>query len=231
MASERSFQDRISRAAALKDAVALFTPAYAPVDPKFTLLALGTAVSQAENASDRVDQNQLPYEDAVTARKALVKALGPLITQSLAYIKSNTAWAKRYEAIKKAADKVRGVQPKAPKKGADPDPDKKARERGERSHAEIVAFFRSYLTRLAAIEGYAPPDEKIAIPTLEVNCQELEDLNTSLSTLGQILADGIRDRQEVMQTLKSVFDGIKISTKGQYGLRSPEYSAISGIKW
>jgi hypothetical protein len=190
-----------------------------------------TAATQAADASTLVDENHIPYDEDVAARQALVKALGPLITQSIAYVKSNTAWAKRYEAIKKSADKVRGVRPKAPKKGADPEPDKKTRERGERSYAEIAAFFRGYLTRLEALVGYAPPDSKITLATLQTTWRQLDDLNKGLSTLGQVLADAIRDRQEAMETLKSVFDGVKTTVKGQYGVRSSQYTAISGIKW
>ena len=234
MASERTFQDRYQRGTSLRDAVATLAPAYSPPDPKFTLAALTAALAAADAANTAVTDKRALYEDDVSDRQALVKTLGPLVTQSLAHIKGNTAWAKRYDAVKKAADKVRGVRPAAPKKGADPEPDAKTREKGERSFVEIAAFFKAYLARLSALAGYAPTDDAIKLPALEAAALQLDDLNQSVSALSQDLADAIRDRADAYTGpagLKFVFDGVKTSVKGQYGQKSPNYSAVSGMKW
>ena len=234
MASERTFQDRYQRANSLKDAVVLLTPAYAPADPKYSVAALTTALGAADTANLAVTDKRAFYEDDVSDRQALVKALGPLVTQSLAHVKSNTAWAKRYDAVKKAADKVRGVRPKAPKKSADPDPDQKTRESGERSFVEIAAFFNAYIARLGALSGYAPSDDAIKLPALQATWLQLDDLNKSISNLSQDLADAIRDRADAYTGkagLKFVFDGVKTSVKGQYGQKSPNYSAVSSMRW
>ncbi|GAA5484717.1 hypothetical protein [Haloferula sargassicola] len=69
-------------------------------------------------------------------------------TQALAYVKSNSGWANRYEAIKKLADKVRGVTP--PKPGG-PDPEAKARETGEQSYVEIASHLKNFTDRLEAL--------------------------------------------------------------------------------
>jgi hypothetical protein len=44
-------------------------------------------------------------------------------------------------------------------------------------------------------------------------------------------ANPLPDRQDAMATLKTTFDGVKTSVKGQYGQRSPEYAGISAISW
>lgn len=234
MASERSFQDRYQRGTSLKNAVATFTPAYSPPDPKFTLAALGISLAAADAANLDVTEKRALYQDDVDDRQALVKSLSPLVTQSLAHVKSNTAWAKRYDAVKKAADKVRGIRPKPPKKSADPEPDKKARESGERSYVEIAAFFKAYIARLTALAGYAPTDDAIKLPALEAAALQLDDLNQSVSTLSQDLADAIRDRADAYTGpagLKFVFDGVKTSVKGQYGQSSPNTRAVSAMRW
>lgn len=233
MASEKSFQDRAQRAGELRAAVAGMLPAYAPADSNFSLAAFATAITAAETANDRVETVRIPFDDQTDDREELLKTIGPLTTQALAYVKSNTAWAKRHEAVKKAADKVRGVRPYK-KKSADPDPDAKKRQQGERSYVEIAGFFKTFWNRLELLAGYAPPDGRIAVDALQDTWAELDGLNKSLPTAGEALADAIADRSEAFigaKGLKFVFDGVKTSVKGQYGQGSANYKSISGNKW
>lgn len=235
MASEQSFTDRVQRAGELGTSVAGMTPPYAPADAAFSLTALNAAVAAAKAANTAVDDARPPYQDAVGDRAALVKLIGPLVTQSLAYVKSNTAWAKRYDAVKNLADKVRGISPPKPKvKVADPAPDKKERSRGEQSYVEIATHLKRYIARLEGLAGFAPQDDKISIAAFTEHWTTLDGLNQSLPTLAQTLADAITDRQEAYTGptgLKFVFDGVKTSVKGQYGQSSVAYKSISGKKW
>ena len=233
MPSEKSFTDRVQRSEELLTAVAAMSPAYSPADPAFTLAKLTTAVAAAKAANTAVDVARPPYQDDVADRSALVKLIRPLITQSLAYVKSNTAWAKRYDAVKGLADKVRGVQP--PKaKPVDPAPDKKERNRGEQSYVEIAAHLKRYIARLEGLAGFAPQDPKISLAALNGHLSALDGPNQSLPELSQTLADAISDRQDAYfgpTGLKFVFDGVKTSVKGQYGQSSAEYKSISGKRW
>jgi hypothetical protein len=237
MASEQSFTDRVQGTDELGTSVAGMTPPYAPADAAFSLTALNAAVAAAKAANTAVDDARPPYQDAATDRAALVKLIGPLVTQSLAYVKSNTAWAKRYDAVKNLADKVRGISPpkaKTKAKVADPAPDKKERSRGEQSYVEIAAHLKRYIARLEGLGGFAPQDEKISIASFTEHWTTLDGFNQSLPTLAQTLADAISDRQEAYTGptgLKFVFDGVKTSVKGQYGQASVAYKSISGKKW
>lgn len=233
MPSEQSFTDRIQRSDELHTAVAAMSPAYAPADHAFTLASLTASIAASNAANTAVDDARPPYQDDVADRSALVKLLGPLITQSLAYVKSNTAWAKRYDAVKNLADKVRGVHPPRAKP-ADPAPDKKERNRGEQSYVEIAAHLKRYIARLEGLAGFAPQDPKISLASLTGHHATLDGLNQSLPALSQALADAISDRQEAYTGpagLKFVFDGVKTSVKGQYGQASAEYKSISGKRW
>jgi hypothetical protein len=233
MASEKSFQDRIQHGTELAAAVTLMNPAYAPVDEKYSLTALNSAVATAEMCNNHVEATRIPFTDASSDRAALVKTIGPLVTQSLAHVKSNTAWANRFEAAKNAADKVRGVRP-PPARTADPDPDAKKRESGECSYVEIAAFLNSYITRLTGLTGYAPQDSKIDIAAFTTLWTNLDALNKSLPVTASALADAISDRKEAFlgaTAFKFVFDGVKASVKGQYGQTSPQYKSVSGISW
>jgi hypothetical protein len=233
MQSEKSFHDRVQRAEKLHITVSAFVPAYQPADAAYTLAAFTAAIGRASNANAAVDAARVPYKDKAADRAALVKSLGPLVTQSLAYVKSNTAWAKRYDAIKALADKVRGVRPPRPKV-VDPAADQKTRNSGELSHAEIAAHLKRYIARLEALTGYAPPDAKISIAQLTAQLTTLTEWNQSVPALAQTLTDAIADRQESYNGptgLKACFDGVKVSVKGQYGQTSTQYKSISGMRW
>lgn len=233
MASEKSFQDRVQRSNELQAAVSGMDPAYAPADVKFTLAAFTAAITTTETANNTVETCRVPYLNPISDRSALAKTIGPLATQALAYVKSNTAWGNRHEAVKKAADKVRGVRTAAPKP-ADPEPEPKQRESGERSYVEIAAFLKSYIERLEDLGGYTPPDSRIGITALTTLWTTLDDFNKTIPIASRALADAIADRQESftgLTGLKFVFDGVKASVKGQYGQASLPYKAISGIMW
>jgi hypothetical protein len=234
MASERSFQDRCQRARSLHDGVALLTPAYAPPDPGFTLAALATALAAADAANSLVTERRALHQDAVSDRKALVKALGPLVTRSLCHVRGNSAWAPRLEAVKNAADKVRGTRPRRKRKPTDPPAPRKPRQMAERSYVEIAAHLQAYIARLAALPGYAPADDSIKLPALEALHLQLDALNQNLSTLRQSLADAIHDRADAHRGpagLKSVFLGVKTSVRGQYPRGSLHTRAISAMRW
>lgn len=233
MSSERSFIDRIQRAEEFDTAVTAITPAYSPADARFSLAALRASIATAKAANQAVDEARPPYQDEVADRTAIIKVINPLITQSLAYVKSNTAWAKRFDAVKDLADKVRGVTP--PKiKASSPESDKKERNRGERSFVEIAAHLKRYIARLEGLSGYAPPDAKISLATLTDHLSTLNELNQAIPAHAQTLADAIVDRQEAYTGatgLKFVFTGVKTSVKGQYGQTSLPYQSISGMRW
>ncbi len=233
MPSERSFIDRIQRAEEFHIAVTSITPIYTPADARFSLAMLSSAIAAAKATNQAVDEARPPYQDDVADRIAIIKVINPLVTQSLAYVKSNTAWAKRFDAIKDLADKVRGVTPHKDK-ASSPEPDKKERNRGEQSFVEIAAHLKRYIARLESLSGYAPPDAKISLATFNEHLTTLTDLNQSIPAHAQTLADAIVDRQEAYigaTGLKFVFTGVKTSVKGQYGHTSLPYRSISGIRW
>ena len=233
MASERSFPDRVQKSAELKAAVLLLVPTYAPADSKFAVSALTTAITASTSGNATVESLRIPYQDLVDDREALLKTLGPLVTQALNYVKSNTLWAKRYDAIKRAADKARGVSYKKTK-NVDPDPDAKVRQSGERSYVEIANYFKIFVDRLMALGGYLPPDTKITTTALYAQHTLLAGMNTSMPGLEEALADAISDRHETFFNatgLKFVFDGVKAAVKGQYGVSTPQYGMVKGIKW
>lgn len=238
MASERSYEDRQQKALELKGAVDNFTPVYDPEDTAFSVASLDTAITAAATANTEVDDAKQPWENAVAARQAAVAQIMPLVTQSLAYVSSNTAWKSRFQSVKRAADKVRGH---TKKKRATPPPTgggsaaaEKKREQGQRGYMEIAEFFRQYISRLTALTGYAPSSADISLASLGTLKTALDGYNTSIPDLSQTLGDAIRDRQTAYDSetgLHFVFKGVKAAVKGQYGQKSPQFAQVTLIKW
>lgn len=233
MASEQSFLDRKQKALTLKGAIDSFAPAYAPEDDTFSATGLGDAIAAVTAANTAHDDAMQPWENAVDERVALVKSIGPLVTQSLAYVKSNTAWKAKFDNVKKAADKVRGVR-KPPRPALPEGTSDKKREQGQRGFMEIAEFFRQYISRLTALTGYAPTSASISLANLGALRTQFDALNESIPDLSQTLADAIGDRQTAYDDetgLHFVFKGVKDSVKAQYGQASQEFAQVKGIKW
>jgi hypothetical protein len=233
MASEQSFLDRKQKALTLKGAIDTFDPAYAPQDAAFSSASLQDAIDAVTDANTAHDDAKQPWETAVDERQALMKSLGPLVTQSLAYVKSVTAWKARYESVKKAADKVRGVRkpalPALPENTTE-----KKREQGQRGYVEIAEFFRQYIARITSLTGYAPTSANISLASLGALRTQFDALNESIPDLSQTFSDAIGDRQlayDDVSGLHFVFKGVKDAVKAQYGQASNQYNQVKGIRW
>ena len=60
---------------------------------------------------------------------------------------------------------------------------------------------------------------------------ELVLMNGAIPGLARPLADAIADRQVAFTALKTAFDGVKTSVKGQYGQTSVQFDAVRGMAW
>ena len=233
MASERSFLDRYQKGLTLKGAIETMTPVYDAEDDDFSLVSLDAALAAADDANTAHDEASQPWTNAVADRAALLKQLNPLVTQSLSYVKSNTAWKNRYLQVKAAADKVRGHR--KPPKPAPPDgTTDKTREQGQRGYMEIAGFFRQYLSRLTKLTSYAPSSANITLASLTALSTQFDALNESIPNLEQTLSDAAGDRQRAFDKVSGlhyVFLGVKTAVKAQYGQSSQEYSQVKGIRW
>ena len=233
MNSKQSFSDHLQHAATLEAAVLLLSPVYVPGDIKFTVAELASAIAVSTAATETVETLKIPLQDLVSDRAALVKAIRPLVTQAVGFVKSNTAWSDRFVAVKRVADKVRKV-PSSKMEAGDGGPTGQARAKVEGSFVEIAAFFKTFVDRLISLPGYAPPDTKISTTELLALHTQFEAMNTARPTLADALADAITDRKETFlgpTGLKFVFDGVKTSVKGQYGQGSTQYGMVKGIRW
>jgi hypothetical protein len=245
--SEKTYRDRQTKAEGLRDACAGFSPAFVPADASLTVanfsafLAGGGGVTLAvEAANTAVETLESGYTSNATTRVALVKTIRAAATQATGYVKSNKAWKNEYKAVKRLADKLRGVVP--PKKTAPPPPpgseppaEAKKRNQGQQAYGEILAHLSGLTAALTACPGYNPPGAEITISKFNEYQSSLRSLNAGLSQTENNLGTARSKRQRLYYEgeacLEAKFQAIKNAVKGQYGQASAEYGAVKGKKW
>lgn len=239
--SEKSFRDRQGKAQLLQDTVEGFTPAFAPADSSLSAANFQITIDGVDAANSNVETLAGNYTTAATQRVALVKTVRTAVTQSLGYIKSNSAWAADYKRAKMAADKLRNMStpsqtapPPDDGGGTTPPAEEKKRNKGQQAYVELVAHYQAFVNAATACAGYAPPAAEISLMKLNEHLSVFKGLNNFLSTLdGQLTsARSLRSRLYFSQAgLQVKFQSIKDAVKGQYGLASAEFGAVKAIKW
>ena len=239
--SEKSFRDRQGKAQLLKDAVASFTPAYAPADTALTVSSFQTFITSVGTANTLVENLTVGYTNAATARVNLVKTIRATVTQAVGYVKSNKAWVSQFKAVKAAADKMRGVRPptgtKAPVEvppGGPVPPAEVARSKGEQGYVELAAHLGTFITALNACSPYTPTATGISLATFGSLVTQFNSANTSISNLTPPLTTAREARRRlyyVGDCLEKKFQAVKEAVKGQYNQSSPEYLTVRGIRW
>ena len=232
--SENSFVDRLKKSRDLQAAVATLVPVFAPADVSLSAAAFFSQIATVALLNTALDGPKTVLADAILARVADTKTTKTLLTQLVAFVKSNSVWKSKYPRIKDLADKVRGFKPprKAPLPGPTPAP--KPRDRGDGSYAEIAANFTALVSALGTLSGFNPPDNAIKLITLQPLAGRLATNNVAVATADQEVAEAQRNRFAGYYGpggLKERFAAIKTAVKGQYGQNSPQWGQVKGIRW
>lgn len=240
--AEKSYRDRQGRAQLLIDTCGLLAPAYAPGDPSLTKPNFILFLNGVESANTNVANLEVNYTNNAASRIVLLKSIRDGATQAVAYVKSNSAWATQFKAVKMAADKLRGVSPPskpAPPPAGGPDGEPPAatekRNKGEQAYVELQAHFSTLISALTACSGYAPPSMNISLGTFNSLLSQFRGLNMFICQLSGQLTTAREARRSLYyagaQCLERKFQAIKNSVKGQYGQNSAQYAAVKSIKW
>ena len=240
--SEKSYRDREGKSQSLREAIAGFTPVFAPADISLNATSFQTFIGGAAAANTNVETLEINYTNNATARVALVKTIRAAVTQAVGFIKSNKAWATQFKAVKMAADKIRGVSPPTkivlpppPAPGEPPTPPNKPRSKGEQAYVELAAHLEGFITAISACTPYAPPSAAITIPTFSASLSQFKGLNSFICTLDTQLTSAREARLALYYNgdscLERKFQAVKEAVKGQYGQTSTQYGAVKSMKW
>ena len=232
--SEKSFADRLQRGRQMQTTIAVFTPAFAPIDVTLAPAAFGTFLDELDVLHVATGTLVSQYSTEVPLRNDMVTTIKRLAAQVLSTIKSNPAWKNHVPAIKSLADKIRGVRPKAPK--TEPPPpgtppaEIKRRSTGEQGYGDIEDNFKRLIATLGGVPGYTPPAAEITIATLTTLALTYGTKNLTMATLFAQLTTKQRDRSDGFKLLNTKMKAIKQAIRGQYGPGSPESDQTGGIE-
>ncbi|MEK6261234.1 MAG: hypothetical protein AABP62_21750 [Planctomycetota bacterium] len=232
--SETSYLDRLGRGRTMQAAIAGFSPAFAPADTSLLPAAFATFLDSLDTLNTTTVTLVDQYLAAADGRKTTVKNLYDRAGRILAYVASNTNWAKQVRSVKTIVDKIRGNEPRPPKPptGAETPDQNKQRSSGERSYAEMEGHLNRLIPALEAIAGYAPPAIELTLVHLEGLASSLHTQNLNVANLERQTAAQQAERSETYNGdagLREKMKAIKAAARAQYGSSSSEYESVKSI--
>jgi hypothetical protein len=237
MPTESSYADRLGRAQLMQGTIALFTPAFAPADATLTAAGFAGFCSTVETACDETAVALDAWRTVVKERQDLVKELKATATRVIAYLNSSAAFAGALRNAKAAADKLRGMKPRAPKtpEPAPGSPAAKPRNSGDLSYADIEKHFKVLINAVTGLAGYAPvpAGNPITLANLSATLSAYKGKNSALIILESTWRDKVDQRSAKFDApggLREKMKAIKNATKAQYGQASSQYSQVKNIK-
>lgn len=237
MPTESSFADRLARGQLMQGKIALFTPAFAPADGTLTAASFLTFCGTVEAANDETAVALDAWRTVVKERQDLVKEMKATATRVIAYLKSSPTFAGRLKNAKAAADKLRGVRPRAPKNPppAPGTPAAKKRNTGDQSYADLEKHFKVLINAVTGLAAYAPAPltNPITLANLNGTLSTYKSKNAALIPLESTWRDKVDARSKKFDGpggLRAKMKAIKNATKAQYGQNSSQYEQVKNIK-
>jgi len=232
--SEEGFADRLQRARTVQSAIAQFDPAFDPADESLDPATFDVFLDDLDEQNTNTATDVGTYSTDVNARVDMVKDVKKRVLRVKAYVKSNVAWKNHFPKVRSLSDKIRGYRPSTPKPPAGDEPPgsppAKVRSKGEQSYGEIEENLERLIAAVQAIPGYAPPAAELSIASLQALATSLSTKNSTMGSLSIQVNVKQRERVSGFNTLSDKISAIKEAVKSQYGIDSPEYQSIKGIK-
>lgn len=228
---EYSFADKVGKSKLIKEAADGFAPAFNSPNPEDELSVFGGHITDCENKNVDIGTIRQNYANGVAARKLIVKDVKNRAMRSMTNIKSVVAYKPYARGLEITYRKLRSYKVPGAKK---PDTDEKKRNKGEQSFADIENLYKTFLEGLTLIPGYTHLDTTLKLPALNTLYTTFHNKNIAMAKLDakeKIVTAERRDmfHKETTGLLDRMLS-IKDATKNQYGLTSPEYLSIRGIR-
>ena len=212
-----------------------------PSKANLKLTAMNSQLIAAKTAVSAVNSAEPAYKNAVSARDAAFKPLDKLITRVSNALKASDATE---QVIADATTLVRKLQGRraTPKMT---EAEKMAAEAEGKKVVEVSVSQRSYDNRLdnldrlikllTSVPAYAPNEADLKVTALTTLYNDLKG-KTSAVTVAEIpLSNSRINRNDLLYKPSSgVVDtsvDVKTYVKSVYGASSPQYKAISGLKF
>lgn len=224
----------------IADITALGT-VYNPSKANLKLTALNTQLTAAKAAIVAVNAAEPAYKNAVSARDAAFSTVSKLITRVNNALKASDTTEQVDESAMTLVRKLQGRRA-TPKKTEE---QKKVAADAGKEIVEISSSQMSFDSRLdnfdklikllTSVTAYAPNEADLKVTALTTVYNDLKAKNTAVITAETPLTNARISRNDVLyKPLTGVVDttvDVKSYIKSVYGATSPQYKAISGLKF
>jgi hypothetical protein len=233
MASEKTFADIYGRGVKLNEGVKQFDPVFNPFDTSLATAAQDVFLNKVKDKNDEVNALRSDYTANMPIRIKLVKDLKNRSSLVRDFIESVVAYKPYWTALRNIVKKILNYKPpKTSNKLATTEADKKKRNRGEQSYADLANLLKALISLLEGIVGYAPTNVILTIAELTILYDALLAQNVAMSKRDTKLDVVVIERKELYLGaggLKVRMKATKSAVRSQYGNTSKEYLSIKGI--
>jgi hypothetical protein len=215
--------------------------AYNPSKANLKLAALNIQLTTAKAAITAVNSAEPAYKNAVSARDVAFAPFSKLITRVNNALKASDTTVQVDDSAMTLVRKLQGRRA-TPKKT---DEQKQAAVASGKEVVEISSSQMSFDSRLdnfdklikllTSVTAYAPNEADLKVAALTTLYTDLKTKNTAVTTAEKPLTNARIARNDVLYKANTgVVDitvDIKSYIKSIYGATSPQYKAISGLKF
>jgi hypothetical protein len=242
--SEHTFGNRLEHGRALRAALSKIG-GYQPDNPDLEPATFDTFLDTVEAANSAVAGATQTLSDARVARRLAffgdakqgIAGLATLAGRVRDHVGSMPGGKKAlsYKQIQRLTQKINNYRP--PRKPVSPKPDAQKKEisQSEASYGSLVQAGRDLAAAAAKVPGYSPKSADLLPAALTAAMTALAGHNTTVAgalvDAGKAIDDRSRVYEDAQTGLKSRFQQAKAAVASQFGRRSPEYEAISHIKY
>jgi len=192
---------------------------------------LENLASNARQANDLLAGNLSTYSKTVDTRQrffekdanSLEKIMSPIAaTIRSAYGKDS----KELADITRFVAKIRGEERKKDKK----EPTEDSVSQSAKSYGSMTENFSGLIATLQKMSAYTPANKDLSIAALTSKLGTLEQANTAVTIAFGVVKQNRESRNTLFEQMNVLVQRIKNAVLAQYGLKSPEYALIKGLK-
>jgi len=230
--AETTFADRLGRGNLLKSICEALDPAFAPADAENTPAVFQVLLDSCQTKNTAVENARTLYSTGAVERRVLVKNFKTISGRTLTNCESVKAYKPFAKTVRQVVRRISNY--KLPKKDKPQDPNKKKRNRGTQSYAELENLFRLLFDTLTGIPGYTHTEPTLQLPQIEIAFNDYKAKNTAMTAKEAAVNLRVKERFDVYNNketgLRDRMKEIKKAVRNQYGTHSTQYLSVSGIK-
>lgn len=230
--AETTFADRLGKAKLLQETTEVLAPPFAPVDAENTPPEFKLQITACEDKNTAVENARGAYSTGATERRVLVKDYKKIAGRSLTNTESVKAFKGFARTVRQVVRRISNY--KLPKKDKPGDPNKKKRNRGTQSFADLENLFKLLFDTLSGIPGYTHTEPTLQLPAIQTANAAFKLKNEEMTSKEAAVNLRVKERFDLYNDkesgLKFRMKEVKKAVKNQYGADSTQYQSVSGIK-